>query len=176
MAMLQDTGPARPPHYDRHCHPGDKLTQLNLLIILITCIHPFPILCFSVAWFVLDPAASHPQLSFSDSNAAVSCDSFEPCVAMATTGFSRGVHYWEFTLEQYDGNADPAFGVARLDATKSQMLGKTSLAVCLSWTLLVRNGCCFSYGAKLVQCFSILFIFLLFAFRGFSIIEPLTNF
>ena len=92
--------------------------------------HPLitsPPLRFPVAWFVLDPAASHPQLRFSDNNGAVSCDSFEPCVAMATTGFSRGVHYWEFTLERYDGNADPAFGVARLDANKSQMLGKIGL-------------------------------------------------
>ena len=96
----------------------------------INC-HPLTTLlsCFLVAWFALDPAASHPQLRFSDNNGAVSCDSFEPCVAMATTGFSRGVHYWEFTLERYDGNADPAFGVARLDANKSQMLGKIGLPV-----------------------------------------------
>ncbi|XP_037088605.1 tripartite motif-containing protein 67-like [Pollicipes pollicipes] len=86
-----------------------------------------------VAWFVLDPAVSHPQLRFSDSNGAVSCDSFEPCVALATTGFSRGVHYWEFTLERYDGNADPAFGVARLDVTKSQMLGADSLG----WSMYI---------------------------------------
>ncbi|XP_043209672.1 E3 ubiquitin-protein ligase TRIM9-like [Amphibalanus amphitrite] len=86
-----------------------------------------------VAWFALDPVVSHPQLRFSDSDSAVTCESFEPCVALATTGFSRGTHYWEFTLERYDGNADPSFGVARLDVTKSQMLGADSLG----WSMYI---------------------------------------
>lgn len=41
-------------------------------------------------------------------------------------GFSRGVHYWEFTIDKYTADTDPAFGVARIDVTRDKMLGKFS--------------------------------------------------
>jgi len=46
-------------------------------------------------------------------------------VALGSVGFARGVHYWEFTVEKYDASADPAFGIARMDVPKEEMLGKS---------------------------------------------------
>lgn len=50
--------------------------------------------------------------------------SFDPRVFLGSVGFSRGVHYWEVTIDRYDGNSDPAFGVARYDCGKEHTLGK----------------------------------------------------
>lgn len=42
---------------------------------------------------------------------------------MSNLAFSRGVHYWELSVDRYDGNADAAFGVARCAVAKDKMLG-----------------------------------------------------
>ena len=47
-------------------------------------------------------------------------------MAVGSVGFSRGVHYWEFNLERYDGNADIAFGIGRIDICREMILGKFS--------------------------------------------------
>ncbi len=59
-------------------------------------------------------------------------DSYEPRVLLGSVGFSRGVHYWEVTVERYDGTADPAFGVARRDVSRGSMLGTLSAEFCES--------------------------------------------
>lgn len=54
----------------------------------------------------------------------VSADGWEHCVALGSVGFSRGVHYWEFTIDKYTADTDPAFGIARIDVARDKMLGK----------------------------------------------------
>ncbi|XP_047002734.1 E3 ubiquitin-protein ligase TRIM9 [Schistocerca americana] len=77
-----------------------------------------------VAWFTLDACALPPELRLSEDNCTVTCDGYEHRVALAGVGFSRGVHYWEFTVDRYDSDTDPSFGVARIDVCRDQMLGK----------------------------------------------------
>ena len=50
--------------------------------------------------------------------------SFEDRVILGSVGFQKGVHYWEITIDRYDNQPDPSFGVARYDVCKDQMLGK----------------------------------------------------
>lgn len=80
---------------------------------------------FLVAWFTFDPSATHPDVSLTNGNATASCGSTDSCVTLGSVGLSRGVHYWEFVIDQFDNNSDPAFGIARFDVRKDVMLGKT---------------------------------------------------
>lgn len=76
-----------------------------------------------MAWFTFDPCLSSPELCFTPDNMTVTCEGFEHRVALGSVGFSRGVHYWEFTVDRFDADTDPSFGVARLDVSKEEMLG-----------------------------------------------------
>ncbi|XP_037957587.1 E3 ubiquitin-protein ligase TRIM9 isoform X2 [Teleopsis dalmanni] len=80
-----------------------------------------------VAWFTFDPVLSGGAgsgLIFSNNNSTVSVEGWEHRVALGSVGFSRGVHYWEFTIDNYTADTDPAFGVARIDVNRNKMLGK----------------------------------------------------
>ncbi|XP_018796853.1 PREDICTED: E3 ubiquitin-protein ligase TRIM9 isoform X2 [Bactrocera latifrons] len=80
-----------------------------------------------VAWFTFDPILSGGAgsgLVFSNNNATVSVEGWEHRVALGSVGFSRGIHYWEFTVDKYTMDTDPAFGVARIDVNRNKMLGK----------------------------------------------------
>ncbi|KAF7287889.1 hypothetical protein GWI33_000236 [Rhynchophorus ferrugineus] len=77
-----------------------------------------------VAWFTFDPILSGPGLQYSDDNSTVTGEGWEHRIALGSVGFSRGVHYWEFTIDKYDADTDPAFGIARIDVTRDKMLGK----------------------------------------------------
>lgn len=77
-----------------------------------------------MAWFTFDPCLGPPELQFSEDNCTVSCEGYEHRVALGSVGFSRGIHYWEFSINRYDSDTDPSFGIARLDVAKDQMLGK----------------------------------------------------
>ena len=68
--------------------------------------------------------AGHNDLIISENGVNIHCDSYEHRISLGSVGFSRGVHYWEFYIDKYDGNADVAFGVARPDVDKEQILGK----------------------------------------------------
>lgn len=82
----------------------------------------------AVAWFTFDPSLS-PGLQFSSDHCSLSCPGYEHRVALGSVGFSRGVHYWEFSVDRYDSDTDPSFGVARIDVAKDQMLGKYPFSV-----------------------------------------------
>ncbi|ENN78546.1 hypothetical protein YQE_04989, partial [Dendroctonus ponderosae] len=77
-----------------------------------------------VAWFTFDPILSGPGLQYSEDNTLVTGEGWEHRIALGSVGFSRGVHYWEFTIDKYDADTDPAFGIARIDVTRDKMLGK----------------------------------------------------
>ncbi|KTG01448.1 hypothetical protein cypCar_00001752 [Cyprinus carpio] len=90
----------------------------------------------AVAWFTFDPASAHPDIILSNDNLTVTCNSYDDRVVMGNTGFSRGVHYWEMTIDRYDNHPDPAFGIARADVMKDVMLGKDDKA----WAMYVDNN------------------------------------
>ncbi|XP_077092608.1 E3 ubiquitin-protein ligase TRIM9 isoform X2 [Siphateles boraxobius] len=89
-----------------------------------------------IAWFTFDPASAHPDIILSNDNLTVTCNSYDDRVVMGNTGFSRGVHYWEMTIDRYDNHPDPAFGIARADVMKDVMLGKDDKA----WAMYVDNN------------------------------------
>lgn len=79
-----------------------------------------------VAWFTFDPdlsEASGSGLVFSKDLMTVSVDGWDHRIALGSVGFSRGIHYWEFTINKYVADTDPAFGIARIDVARDQMLG-----------------------------------------------------
>ncbi|XP_042891724.1 E3 ubiquitin-protein ligase TRIM9-like [Penaeus japonicus] len=84
---------------------------------------PVPIRTSATAWFSLDRTLSHPECRLIAGGAGVTCESYEHRVALASVGFSRGRHYWQFTVDSYDANADVVFGVARLKVDREGMLG-----------------------------------------------------
>ncbi|XP_044731893.1 E3 ubiquitin-protein ligase TRIM9 isoform X2 [Chrysoperla carnea] len=77
-----------------------------------------------VAWFTFDPLLTGPGLQYSEDNQTVSGEGWEHRVALGSVGFSRGIHYWEYTVNKFDADTDPAFGVARIDVSRDKMLGK----------------------------------------------------
>ncbi|KAK8754632.1 hypothetical protein OTU49_016941, partial [Cherax quadricarinatus] len=86
-----------------------------------------------VAWFTLE--SNHLDHTISENGFTISCDSYEHRVALGSVGFSRGIHYWEFNIEKYDGNADIAFGLSRIDICKEMILGKCGG----SWSMYIDN-------------------------------------
>ncbi|XP_063625502.1 E3 ubiquitin-protein ligase TRIM9 [Cydia splendana] len=82
----------------------------------------------SVAWFTWDlRCAAGEGLTLSADGLAARAAGWQPRVALADQPLARGVHYWRLVLDDYDGDADPAFGVARADVAKDKMLGSDAL-------------------------------------------------
>ncbi|XP_063296438.1 E3 ubiquitin-protein ligase TRIM9 isoform X3 [Pelobates fuscus] len=99
--------------------------------------HPEQESCVSpVAWFAFDPSSAHSDIIFSNDNLTVTCNSYDDRVVLGKTGFSKGLHYWELTIDRYDNHPDPAFGVARIEVLKDVMLGKDDKA----WAMYVDNN------------------------------------
>ncbi|XP_062060589.1 E3 ubiquitin-protein ligase TRIM9 isoform X16 [Lepus europaeus] len=103
---------------------------------LLQSIHQLDFVQVKVAWFAFDPGSAHSDIIFSNDNLTVTCSSYDDRVVLGKTGFSKGVHYWELTVDRYDNHPDPAFGVARIDVTKDVMLGKDDKA----WAMYVDNN------------------------------------
>ncbi|XP_071834584.1 E3 ubiquitin-protein ligase TRIM9-like isoform X2 [Apostichopus japonicus] len=89
-----------------------------------------------VAWFQPDPRTAHQDILFLNDNLTITCQSLDDRVVLGNVGFSKGVHYWEVTIDRYDNHPDPAFGVARFDCTKDQMLGKDEK----SWSMYIDSN------------------------------------
>jgi tripartite motif-containing protein 9/67 len=86
-----------------------------------------------VYWFTFNPRTAHPDIQFlshpsSNDNRfgfdSITCLSSQERVALGSRGFRKGIHYWEITIQRYDDKPDPAFGVARFDVLRENMLGK----------------------------------------------------
>uniref|UniRef100_H2YPM4 Uncharacterized protein n=1 Tax=Ciona savignyi TaxID=51511 RepID=H2YPM4_CIOSA len=80
----------------------------------------------SIASFHLDPKQGHCDIRLTNNNCTVTSESFDDRVVLGSVGFSRGIHYWEFSVDRYEGRPDPSFGVAFYDVDKGQLLGKES--------------------------------------------------
>ncbi|XP_040266867.1 E3 ubiquitin-protein ligase TRIM9 isoform X13 [Bufo bufo] len=103
---------------------------------LLQSIHQLDFVQMKVAWFAFDPGSAHSDIIFSNDNLTVTCNSYDDRVVLGKTGFSKGVHYWELTIDRYDNHPDPAFGVARVEVMKDVMLGKDDKA----WAMYVDNN------------------------------------
>lgn len=102
--------------------------MLNYILLVLSLIFS-P--CILVAWFSLDPATAHPDIVLTNDNSTTTCTSFDDRVVLGNIGFSRGCHYWEVTIDRYDGNPDPAVGVALASTIKDSILGKDDKAWCM---------------------------------------------
>jgi len=71
-----------------------------------------------VATFCLDPATAHDDVLFSNDNLTATTNSFDDRVVLGSVGVSRGVHRWQLTVDRYENNKDPAFGVATRDVAR----------------------------------------------------------
>ncbi|KAM4632994.1 E3 ubiquitin-protein ligase TRIM9 isoform 2-T2 [Polymixia lowei] len=89
-----------------------------------------------VAWFTFDPTSAHRDIVLSNENQTVTCNSYDDRVVLGTAAFSKGIHYWEVSIDRYDNHPDPAFGVARINTMKDMMLGKDDKA----WAMYVDNN------------------------------------
>ena len=87
-----------------------------------------------MAWFTFDPAGRHADITLSRDNSSATCEAFENRLALASVGFSRGTHYWEFSVDKFEGNADPAFGMARAGVSRDSMLGKETAGSAKGWS------------------------------------------
>ena len=83
---------------------------------------------FLVACFTFDAKTAPSGVCLSNDNYTVSCTCSENRVVLGNIGFSKGIHYWEITIDKYASNPDPAFGVARSDTEKNTILGKDTRA------------------------------------------------
>ncbi|XP_067839820.1 E3 ubiquitin-protein ligase TRIM9 isoform X4 [Heptranchias perlo] len=90
-----------------------------------------------VAWFTFDPSSAHADILLSNDNLTVTCNSYDDRVVLGSAALSKGVHYWELSVDRYDNHPDPAFGVARINLVKDMMLGKDDKA----WAM-TEGGIC----------------------------------
>uniref|UniRef100_A0A8R1DW27 RING-type E3 ubiquitin transferase n=1 Tax=Caenorhabditis japonica TaxID=281687 RepID=A0A8R1DW27_CAEJA len=77
-----------------------------------------------VAWFQLTKSPSQRDMILSNDCATLSGNSLEYRTVLGSIAFSKGVHYWEVTIDRHDGNADVVIGVAQPAVNRNLMLGK----------------------------------------------------
>uniref|UniRef100_A0A1I8BM93 B30.2/SPRY domain-containing protein n=1 Tax=Meloidogyne hapla TaxID=6305 RepID=A0A1I8BM93_MELHA len=64
------------------------------------------------------------ELLLSNNCCTVTGTSMEYRTILGTVTFSKGIHYWEVSVDRYDGNADIVIGVAQPSVNRHAMLGK----------------------------------------------------
>uniref|UniRef100_A0AC35FS44 Uncharacterized protein n=1 Tax=Panagrolaimus sp. PS1159 TaxID=55785 RepID=A0AC35FS44_9BILA len=79
-----------------------------------------------VAWFQLTKSSSQRDVILSNNRATLTCTTLNYQVVLGTVSFSRGLHYWEITVDKFDCNSDVVVGVAQPSINRSIMLGKDS--------------------------------------------------
>ncbi|KAL0880726.1 hypothetical protein ABMA27_001941 [Loxostege sticticalis] len=93
-----------------------------------------------VAWFTWDARCGGAEggggVTLSADGLSARAAGWEPRVALADQPLARGLHYWRLSLDHYDGDADPAFGVARADVAKDKMLGSDALG----WAMYIDGS------------------------------------
>ncbi|XP_045534580.1 E3 ubiquitin-protein ligase TRIM9 [Papilio machaon] len=91
-----------------------------------------------VAWFAWDLrcAGAEDALCLSADGLSARAAGWQPRVVLADQPLARGVHYWRLRLDAHDGDADPAFGIARADVAKDKMLGSDALG----WAMYIDSA------------------------------------
>ncbi|CAH0714313.1 unnamed protein product, partial [Brenthis ino] len=94
-----------------------------------------------VAWFTWDArcaagARAEGGLALSADGLCARAGGWQPRVALADQPLARGLHYWRLRVDDYDGDADPAFGVARADVARDKMLGSDALG----WAMYIDGS------------------------------------
>jgi len=77
-----------------------------------------------VAWFQLTKSASQRDVILSNERATLTGATLDYRVVLGSVSFSRGLHYWEVTVDHFDGNGDIVVGVAQSSVNRNIMLGK----------------------------------------------------
>ncbi|XP_069741203.1 E3 ubiquitin-protein ligase TRIM9 isoform X8 [Narcine bancroftii] len=103
---------------------------------LLQSIHQLDFIQMKMAWFTFDPNSAHPDILLSNDNLTITCNSYDDRVVLGSVALSKGIHYWELSVDRYDNHPDPAFGVARINLLKDIMLGKDDKA----WAMYVDNN------------------------------------
>ncbi|XP_069741204.1 E3 ubiquitin-protein ligase TRIM9 isoform X9 [Narcine bancroftii] len=104
---------------------------------LLQSIHQLDFIQMKMAWFTFDPNSAHPDILLSNDNLTITCNSYDDRVVLGSVALSKGIHYWELSVDRYDNHPDPAFGVARINLLKDIMLGKDDKA----WAM-TEGGIC----------------------------------
>ncbi|PIC24820.1 hypothetical protein B9Z55_017992 [Caenorhabditis nigoni] len=77
-----------------------------------------------VAWFQLTKSPSQRDMILSNECATLCGNTLEHRTVLGSIAFSKGVHYWEVTVDRHDGHADIVIGVAQPAVNRNLMLGK----------------------------------------------------
>ncbi|CAI4223361.1 unnamed protein product [Auanema sp. JU1783] len=85
---------------------------------------PICIQTAQVAWFQLTKSPSQRDIILSNDCTSLTASSLEYKTILGSTAFSKGVHYWEVTVDDHDGNGDIVIGVAQPSVNRNIMLGK----------------------------------------------------
>uniref|UniRef100_F1KVP2 E3 ubiquitin-protein ligase TRIM9 n=1 Tax=Ascaris suum TaxID=6253 RepID=F1KVP2_ASCSU len=78
----------------------------------------------AVAWFQLSKSSSQHDMHLSNECMSVTGSTVEYRCVLGSIAFSRGIHYWEVTVDRHDGNGDIVVGVAQPSVNRQVMLGK----------------------------------------------------